>query len=129
VRVLVWLLASAVVALGTAGALAAAGHKHVSGHKKTTAEGKNPKHGAAPDKERRAAQRRGGGPGVPERIPLPRERPPTERPAAAEPAVKTLPPNLDAAKQAIALVRQRKSGEATALAASIGDPVAQKLVE
>jgi hypothetical protein len=43
--------------------------------------------------------------------------------------VKTLPPDLDAAKQAIALVRQRKSGEATALAASIGDPVAQKLVE
>ena len=40
-----------------------------------------------------------------------------------------LPPDLAAAKQAIGLVRQRKSSEATALAASIGDPVAQKLVE
>ena len=107
-------------------ALAAAGDKRVSAHRSATAEGKR---GSAPDTERRAAPRGGGAHGVAERIPLPRERPPTERPAAAEPTVKTLPPNLDAAKQAIALVRQRKSGEATALAASIGDPVAQKLVE
>jgi soluble lytic murein transglycosylase len=64
-----------------------------------------------------------------ERIPLPRERPPTERPAATEPTVKALPPDLDAAKQAIGLVRKGKSSEATALATSIGDPVAQKLVE
>ena len=119
----------AVVALGTAGALAAAGRKHVSAHKSTTAEGKNPKHGSAPDKERRAAQRRGGARGVVERIPLPRERPTTEASAATEPAVKALPPDLDAAKQAIGLVRKGKSSEATALATSIGDPVAQKLVE
>ena len=119
----------AVVALGTAGALAAAGRKHVSAHKSTTAEGKNPKHGSAPDQERRAAQRRGGARGVVERIPLPRERPTTEAPAATEPAVKALPPDLDAAKQAIGLVRKGKSSEATALATSIGDPVAQKLVE
>jgi soluble lytic murein transglycosylase len=118
-----------VVALGTAGALAAAGRKHVSAHKSTTAEGKNPKHGSAPDKERRAAQRRGGAHGVVERIPLPRERPTTHPPAATEPAVKALPPDLDAAKQAIGLVRKGKSSEATALATSIGDPVAQKLVE
>jgi soluble lytic murein transglycosylase len=118
-----------VVALATAGALAAAGRKHVSTHKSTTAEGKNPKHGSAPDKERRAAQRRGGAHGVVERIPLPRERPTTDPPAATEPAVKALPPDLDAAKQAIGLVRKGKSSEATALATSIGDPVAQKLVE
>ena len=48
---------------------------------------------------------------------------PIERPAAA------LPPDLAATKQAIELVRQHKSKDATALAASIGDPVAQKLVE
>jgi soluble lytic murein transglycosylase len=101
----------------------------VSAHKSTTAEGKNPKHRSAPDKERKAAQRRGGAQAVAGRIPLPRERPPTERPAATEPAVKALPPDLDAAKQAIGLVRKGKSSEATALATSIGDPVAQKLAE
>ena len=117
------------VALDTAGAIAAAGYKHVSAHKSATAQGKNPKHGSAPDKKRRAAQQRGGAHGVAERIPLPRERPPTERSAATEPAVKALPPDLDAARQAIGLVRKGKSSEATALATSIGDPVAQKLVE
>ena len=40
-----------------------------------------------------------------------------------------LPADLAAAKQAIELVRQHKSSDATALAASIGDPVARKLVE
>jgi soluble lytic murein transglycosylase len=126
---MVWLLGAAVIALGPAGALAAAGHKHVSAHKSKTTEGKNPKRGSGLDKERKAAQRRGGAQAVVERIPLPRERPPTERPAANEPAVKALPPDLDAAKQAIGLVRKGKSSEATALATSIGDPVAQKLVE
>jgi soluble lytic murein transglycosylase len=118
-----------VVALGSAGALAAAGDKHVSAHKSTTAAAKNPKHRSAPDKERRTAQRRGGAQAAAERIPLPRERPPIERPAATEPAVKALPPDLDAAKRAIGVVRKGKSGEASGLAASIGDPVAQKLVE
>jgi soluble lytic murein transglycosylase len=116
--VLVWLLGAAVVALGAAGALAAAGKKHVSAHKSTTAAGKHHKRGTAPDKERRVAQP----------IPLPRERP-AERPAATEPAVAALPPDLEKAKQAIGLVRKGKSSEATALATSIGDPVAQKLVE
>ncbi|HEV7983796.1 MAG TPA: lytic transglycosylase domain-containing protein [Xanthobacteraceae bacterium] len=40
-----------------------------------------------------------------------------------------LPPDLAAAKEANELVRQGKVKEATALAASIGDPVAAKLVE
>ena len=53
------------------------------------------------------------------RVPLP-----IERPAAA-----SLPPDLDAAKQAIELVRKSKWKDAAALAASIGDPVAQKLIE
>jgi soluble lytic murein transglycosylase len=109
--------------------LAAAGHKHGSAHKSTTAEGKNPKQRSAPDKERKTEQRRGGAQGVAGRIPLPRERPPTDRPAATEPVVKALPPDLDVAKQAIGLVRKGKSSEATALATSIGDPVTQKLVE
>ncbi len=40
-----------------------------------------------------------------------------------------LPPDLAVIKQAIRLVQQRKLSEATALTASIDDPVAQKLVE
>jgi soluble lytic murein transglycosylase len=49
---------------------------------------------------------------------------PVARPAAAD-----LPPDLAAIRQAIELVRQDNGGEATKLMASIGDPVAQKLVE
>jgi soluble lytic murein transglycosylase len=45
------------------------------------------------------------------------------------PAVASLPPDVAAVEEAIELVRQRKAGEATALATSIGEPVAQKLVE
>ena len=127
-HVLVWLLASAVVAFGPADALAAAARKHVSAHKTTKTEGKNSKRASTPGKERRTAQRRGAQPPA-ARIPLPKERPPTEGPALTDPAVKALPPNLDAVKQVIWLVRQGKSSEATALAKAIDDPVAQKLLE
>jgi soluble lytic murein transglycosylase len=127
--ILIGLLGAAVAALGPAGELAAAGKKQVSAHKTTTAGAKNSKHGSTSDKQRKTAQRRGGAPAVVERIPLPRERPTTEQAAAAEPAAKTLPPDFDAVKQAIGLVRKGKSSEATALATSIGDPVAQKLAE
>src|SRR5215510_1000006 len=126
--VFLWLLGAAVVALGPAAALAAAGKKHVSAHKSTKVEKKSPKHGST-DKERKAAQRRDKAQAVVERIPLPRERPPTKRSATTEPVVKSITPDFDAAKQAIGLVRKGKSSEATALARSIGDPVAQKLVE
>ena len=53
------------------------------------------------------------------RVPLP-----VDRPLAA-----ALSPDLAMAKQAIELGRQHKLREATALATSIADPVAQKLVE
>jgi hypothetical protein len=73
------------------------------------------KHGSTPDAKRRAAAREAIIPSVPL---------PVKRPAAA-----SLPPDVVAVEQAIELVRQRKVGEATALATSIGDPVAQKIVE
>jgi soluble lytic murein transglycosylase len=73
------------------------------------------KHGSTPDAKRRAAARDAIVPSVPL---------PVRRPAAA-----SLPPDVAAVEQAIELVRQRKAAEATALATSIGDPVAQKLVE
>jgi len=127
--VVLLLLGAAVVALGPADALAAAGKKQVSAHKSTSTKEKKPKHRSSPAKESTTAQRRGGAQAVEERIPLPRERPSTEQAAATEPAVKALPPDLDAVKQAIGLVRKGKTSEATALARSMGDPVAQKLVE
>src|SRR5215467_6492439 len=128
-RVLIWLLGAAVAALGPAGALSAAGHKHVSSHKSATAKDKKPKHRSKSAKEPTTAKRRGGTQAVEERIPLPRERPSAEEAAATGPAVKSLPPDLDAVKQAVGLVRKGKSSEAIALATSIVDPAAQKLVE
>src|ERR1700746_3404662 len=59
------------------------------------------------------------------RIPLPSE--PTS--AGDVPPAPQLPPDLAAVKQAIGLIQRRNFSEATALATSINDPVAQKLVE
>jgi hypothetical protein len=50
-------------------------------------------------------------------------------PAAGDEAAVPLSPALAAVKQANELVRQGKAQEATALAASIDDPVAAKLIE
>jgi soluble lytic murein transglycosylase len=54
---------------------------------------------------------------------VPRVSSPVVQPPAS------LPPVLAAVKQALELVRKSKTSEATALATSIGDPVAQKLIE
>jgi soluble lytic murein transglycosylase len=134
---LVWLLATAMAVLGAAEVFAAPRHKPVSAqldkatgadrHKPVPAHGrkaaKTPRHehGATPKRSaaaRQSERRRAAQTAVPN-IPLPRPRP----------AVAALPPDLAAAKQAIELVRQGKPSEATTLARSIGDPVAQTLVE
>ena len=128
-RALVWLLASAVTALGITDAFSAP-DKHPPDKKKAAAAAEHQKRGAKPaakpskaarqseparqDKQSPAARPAG--------VPLP-----ADRPAAAE-AV-PLPPEVAAVKQAIALVRQGKAKDAIALAASSGDPVAAKLVE
>jgi soluble lytic murein transglycosylase len=122
-RALVWLLVSAMAALGTADAFASPRHKHVPVHSGKVAEAKYHKHHSAPDAKRSAAPRqseraRAAHMIVPS-IPLP----------IARPAAASLPPDLAATKQAIELVRQGKASEATLIATSIGDPVAQKLVE
>jgi len=65
-----------------------------------------------------------------ERAPGPRILLPRELTSAGDVTPAPLPPpDLAAVKQAIQLVQQRKFSEATALAASINDQVAQKLVE
>jgi len=79
--------------------------------------------GSAPQSKRSAAARKDERKSAAHTVPLP-----IARPAAANAAV-VLPPDLATTKQAIELVHQRKLGEATILAASIGDPVRQKLVE
>ena len=79
--------------------------------------------GSAPAAKRSVAARRSERKSAAHTIPLPIDRPAAANTAAA------LPPDLAATKQAIELLRQRKLGEATALAASISDPLTEKLVE
>ena len=115
-RVTVWLLASALVALGTADAVSAPSHQHGSPHRSKAVEAEHHKH----DQAAQAKQ--------PEHTVGPRVLPPSDR-SAAENAAPPLPSDLVAAKQAIELVRQHKPSDATTVAASIVDPAAQKLVE
>jgi soluble lytic murein transglycosylase len=102
---LAWLLASALAVLGTADALSAARHKPASPHRKKAVELKHPK------------------------VEVAHHRHVIAQPSSGDVAAAPLPPDLAAAKQAIELVRRGKAKDATALAASIGDPVAAKLVE
>ena len=118
-RAVVWLLALAVAALGTADALAAPRHKRVPAHPSKAAEAERHNHGSASDAKRSAAVRNRTARAAVPSIPLP----------IARPTAASLPPDLAATKQAIELVRQGKPSEATLIATTIGDPVAQKLVE
>jgi soluble lytic murein transglycosylase-like protein len=126
---LVWVLASAVAALGTEEAWPAAPHHHhVLTHLKRAqvprgkaAEARHYKHGSKHSKRyARLRQRKRHHVAT---ASLPSVFSPVARPAVS------LPPDLAAVKQALELVRQHKAREATALARSFGDPVAQKLVE
>ena len=122
-RVVLWLLVSAMAALGTADAFAGPRLKHVPAHRSKVAEANHHKHRSAPDTKRTAAARQSertrAAPMIVPSIPLPIPRP----------AVASLPPDLAATKQAIELVRQGKPSDVTLIETSIGDPVAQKLVE
>ena len=101
--------------------MAAQSHKHAPTQPSKTAQAKHHKGGSAPEEKRSGTARQSERKGV-HAIPVPRDRP-----AAAD--APPLPPELATTKQALELVRQRKLGEATALAASVSDPVAKKLVE
>jgi soluble lytic murein transglycosylase len=132
-RALAWLIAPAIATLGT-GDTFSASPKHAALHRNEAPAAK--RDAAAPNRKSAA------------HVPLPIPRPasadtrglapvakrdggtvplPTARPASAD--VPALPPDLAAAKQAIELIRQGKISDATKLQSSIGDPVAQKLVE
>src|SRR5262249_44500140 len=117
-RALVWLLASAMAALGAAGALSAPRDKQAQPDKKKAVAAAHQKRGAAPAAKKPSETARKD----PAAVPLP-----ADRPAGAD--VPPLPPEVAAVKQAIELVRQGKAKDAMALAVSIGDPVAPRLVE
>lgn len=113
---LVWLFAFGLVALGTGDALSASRHKDIHAHRSKAAAAAGHKRGTALDAMRAAEQSEKQDEAV---TPLP-----IERPAAA-----SLPPDFATTKQAIELIRKSKWKDAAALAASISDPAAQKLIE
>ena len=93
------------------------GHRHAPAHRSGASEAKHHAHGLVPEAKH---SERVVGP----RIPLAGVSAAEKRAPAQQ-----LPPDLAGTKQAIELVRHRKFGEATTLAATIGDPVARNLVE
>jgi len=126
------LFALAIVALGTPLAIAAASHKHAPAqarkvtktehranteHHKGSRSARETKRNAGARPSGRTSERKNA-----HEVPLP-----INRPTAADTAI-ALPPDLAATKQAIELVRQGKLGEATAWAATAGNPLAPKIV-
>jgi soluble lytic murein transglycosylase len=107
-------------AVGAADAFSAPHDKHAD--RKKAAAGEHQKRGSGHAAKSAAARQS--------------ERNHLTHPAAPSPSIDgpavdeaALPPELAAAKQAIELARQGKAKDAAALAASIGDPVAVKLVK
>src|SRR5262249_4885889 len=112
---LIWLFASLFLALQTANAFSAPAHKPVAAHRGKAAKAEKSHHKQSSATKARRLERAVG-----PRIPLPSDQP-----------IATAPLSHDFAltKQALQLVRQRKFADATMLARSMGDTVAQKLVE
>ena len=115
-RVLVLLIASAMVTPAFGKGSSTPGHRHVPAHHSASSEAKHHPNGSAHKSEQSERA-------VRSRI-LPERESAQDSAQASE-----VSPDLKATRQAIALVRHRKFSEATALAATIGDPIARKLVE
>jgi len=122
-RVPIWLLTSALVAIGMPPAVATVGHKHGPTQQSKGARADHHRDSSGAKTKRSTAARQSKHKSAAHAIPRPMDRPETPTPAVA------LPPDLAATKQAIELIRQNKPSEATSLAASIGDPLAQSVVE
>ncbi len=119
---LVWLVASVMATVGTSDALTASRHNHGSQHQsKANVAGMHRRNGAGPQAKASAAaghsRRTSATIAIAPSVPLP-----VPRPAAA-----SLPPDLAALKQTLELMRQGRSSDASAIAASIEDPVARNL--
>jgi hypothetical protein len=134
-RTLFYLLVSASIALPSVDAFSNPAHKQAASHPSKAVKAENHKHRVGTQASHRGKtakaenhkhqsqteakhSERALGP----RILLPRD------PTSAADSIPATP-ELAAIKQAIRLVQQHKFSEATALTASINDPVAQKLVE
>jgi soluble lytic murein transglycosylase len=134
-RTLFYLLVSASIALPSVDAFSNPAHKQAASHPSKAVKAENHKHRVGTQASHRGKtakaenhkhqsqteakhSERALGP----RILLPRD------PTSAADSIPATP-ELAAIKQAIRLIQQHKFSEATALTASINDPVAQKLVE
>src|SRR6516165_8042523 len=132
-RALICFLASAIIPLIGTDAFSNAAHKQVAAHRNTAAKHRVAMDASHRHKAAKAENRKHPSPSEAkhsERAPGPRILLPSDLTSAGDvtPAP-PLPPDLAAVKEAIGLIQQRKFSEATALATSINDPVAQKLVE
>jgi peptidoglycan lytic transglycosylase len=144
-RILIWLVVSALVALGTADASSAKSRKHASSAARSKATSSAPANAAssaapaqsvsadAPAKsasthrKKTAARKKHKKEKEHEKVEAKRPGHVIDQAAAGDAA--PLPPAVATTKQAIALIRQGKTKDAIALAESIDDPVAAKLVQ
>jgi soluble lytic murein transglycosylase len=137
-RTLFYLLVSASIALPSVDAFSNPAHKQAASHPSKAVKAENHKHRVGTQashrnktaktenhKHQSQTEAKHSERAIGPRILLPAD--PTST-ADSTPATQ-LPPDLVVLKQAIRLVQQHKFSEATALTASINDPVAQKLVE
>src|ERR1700704_4816609 len=129
---LVWLLASAMAVLGTADGLSAERPKSASQPKKAAdaehrKEAEHPKKTAKAEHHKEASHRKKATEAEHHKEAdhkgVEQHKHVIEQPVTGDAAAAPLSPDLAAAKQANELVRQGKARDATALAASIGDPV------
>ena len=134
---LIYFLASAIIALTGSDAFSNPGHKPVASHPSKAAKAEDHKHRAGTDASHRHQTAKADNhkhqslteAKHAERAPGPRLLLPRDPTSASDLTAPQLPPDLAAVKQAIQLLKNHKFSEAAALAASIDDPVAQKLVE
>jgi len=134
----VYLFASAIIALTSAEGFSKPAHKQAASHRNVAAKAENHKHRVAThashrdktakvEKHKRQSQTEEK---HSERAPGPRILLPRDLTSTADSTPAQLPPDLFAVKQAIQLVKEHKFSEATTFAAaSINDPVAQRVVE
>jgi soluble lytic murein transglycosylase len=129
-RVLVWLLGSALTVVGATDALSAGRHKDSSSarHKESSSAASDKDFSSGESHKDRSSRKSASSRHKKESKAAAVEH---HKHVIAQPAGEAapLPPELVALKQAIELGRQGKAKDATALASSIGDPAAAKIVE
>jgi soluble lytic murein transglycosylase len=135
---LTYLFAFTIIGLTSGDASSNPGHRQVALHRSKATKAENHKHPVATDASHKNKAAKAGNhkhqslteAKHSERAPGPRTLLASDATNAGDSSpAPQLPPELAAVKQAIGLLKEHKFTEAAALAASIDDPVAQKLVE